>query len=57
MEVFVKYCENYLDIQNQVNYLLDRVLDNGKVIKEGMVVRVSCSMMVLQILTQIEPKQ
>lgn len=38
MEVFVKYKKNYNDIQNEVNYLLDNVLDGGKVIKEGMTV-------------------
>ena len=38
MEVFIKYCENYINIQEKVDYLLDSVLDNGKSIREGMVV-------------------
>lgn len=38
INVYVKYCENYENIQEQVNYLLNSVLDNGKVIKENMVV-------------------
>ena len=38
MEVYIKYCKDYNDIQKQVDYLLDSVLDNGKVIKEGMTV-------------------
>ena len=38
MEVFIKYCENYNNIQDKVDYLLDSVLNNGNLIKEGMVV-------------------
>lgn len=38
MNVYVKYSKDYNDIQDKVNYLLDCVLDGGKVIKEGMVV-------------------
>lgn len=38
MEVFLKYNKNYEDIQNEINYLLDCVLDNGNVIKDGMTV-------------------
>ena len=38
MDVFVKYSENYEDIQNKVDYLLDSVLNNGSVIKDGMTV-------------------
>ena len=38
MEVFVKYSKDYNDIQDKINYLLDNVLENGSVIKEGMVV-------------------
>ena len=38
MDVYVKYSKDYNDIQKQVDYLLDNVLDNGSVIKEGMTV-------------------
>jgi len=38
MEVYVKYSKDYNDIQEKVNYLLNNVLDNGKVIKDNMVV-------------------
>lgn len=38
MEVYVKYSKDYNDIQDKVNYLLDSVLDCGKVIKKGMIV-------------------
>ena len=38
MDVYVKYCESYANIQNEVNYLLDNVLDNGQVIKDNMTV-------------------
>lgn len=37
-KVYVKYCENYENIQNEVNYLLDSVLDEGNLIKENMTV-------------------
>jgi len=38
MNVYVKYCESYENIQDKVNYLLDNVLDNGNVIKDNMTV-------------------
>ena len=38
MNVYVKYCHNYNDIQDKVNYLLDNVLDNGNVIRDNMTV-------------------
>lgn len=38
MKVYIKYSKDYNDIQDKVDYLLDSVLDNGKVIKEGMTV-------------------
>lgn len=38
MEVYVKYSKDYNDIQSKVDYLLDSVLDNGNVVKKGMVV-------------------
>ena len=38
MKVYVKYCETYNNIQEEVNYLLNNVLDNGKVIKDNMTV-------------------
>ena len=38
MEVYVKYSKDYNDIQDKVDYLLNSVLKNGEVIKEGMVV-------------------
>lgn len=36
--VYVKYCDNYENIQDEINYLLDSVLDDGKKIKDNMVV-------------------
>lgn len=38
MKVYVKYCEDYFDIQDKVNYLLDKILDEGNCIKENMTV-------------------
>ena len=38
MNVYVKYCDNYENIQDKVDCLLNSVLDNGKVIKDNMVV-------------------
>ncbi len=38
MEVYVKYCNDYNNIQEQVNYLLDSVLNQGKDVKENMCV-------------------
>ena len=38
MDVYVKYSKDYNDIQSKVDYLLDSVLDNGSVVKKGMVV-------------------
>lgn len=38
MDVYVKHCSSYVNIQNEINYLLDSVLDNGKVIKDNMTV-------------------
>ena len=38
MEVYIRYCKSYDNIQDEVNYLLDNVLDNGKVIKDNMTV-------------------
>ena len=38
MNVYVKYCDNYDNIQNEVDYLLNSVLDNGNVIKENMTI-------------------
>jgi len=38
MNVYVKRCDSYENIQEEVNYLLDSVLDNGKVIKDNMTV-------------------
>lgn len=38
MNVYVKYCDNYDNIQDKVNYLLNSVLDNGKKIKDNMTV-------------------
>lgn len=38
MNVYVKYCKDYSNIQDNVNYLLDNVLDNGSVIKDNMTV-------------------
>ena len=38
MDVYVKYCNNYENVQESINYLLDNVLDNGKAIKDNMTV-------------------
>jgi uncharacterized protein (DUF362 family)/NAD-dependent dihydropyrimidine dehydrogenase PreA subunit len=38
MKVLVKYCKDYNNIQDKVDYLLDGVLDNGDLVKDGMVV-------------------
>ena len=38
MNVYVKYCNNYDNIQNEIDYLLNSVLDNGNVIKENMII-------------------
>lgn len=38
MNVYVKHCKSYDNIQNEVNYLLNSVLDNGNVIKDNMTV-------------------
>ena len=34
--VYIQHCENYENIQEQVDYLLNSVLDNGNVIKDNM---------------------
>ena len=36
MDVYVKYCDNYENIQKQIDYLLNSVLENGSVVKKGM---------------------
>ena len=36
MEVYIKHSEDYSNIQDKIDYLLDCVLDNGTVIKDGM---------------------
>ena len=38
MDVYVKYCNNYDDIQDKIDYLLNSVLDNGNVIKDNMTI-------------------
>ena len=38
MDVYVKYCNNYYDIQDKIDYLLNSVLDNGNVIKDNMTI-------------------
>lgn len=38
MKVYIKYSKDYNDIQDKVDYLLDSVLDNGSLIKEGMTI-------------------
>ena len=38
MNVYIKYCKDYNDIQEKVDYLLNNVLDNGNVIKDNMTV-------------------
>lgn len=36
MDVFVKYCDNYNNVYEKVEYLLNNILDNGNKIKENM---------------------
>jgi len=38
MDVFVKYCDDYENVYDKVEYLLNSVLDNGEMIKDNMTV-------------------
>lgn len=38
MDVYVKYCNNYDDIQDKIDYLLNSVLDYGNVIQDNMTI-------------------